>query len=242
MRSIRESQSTGKETAGASWSIATAGFIRANGRMTLGMAGDLSCTPMEICSKGTLERGKPMGREFMFGGNLVKSMRESGAMDKGMVKVSGKTPKMISTKGLGSATEPRGMAFIFGTMEIDMKENGNGVLNMDRALISLLMEIFTSANIRMESLMGMGLIPGLMDPLMSGTSWRVSSTGEVFGETKKKLKPTFTEESMFKIKRMDMVNTNGKVGTIMRVNIKKTKETDSVPLHGQMAPSMSDNG
>ncbi len=55
------------------------------------------------------------------------------------------------------------MVFINGKMEIDMKENGRIVLNMDKELICFLMLILTLDNIRMGSLMVQANTNGTME-------------------------------------------------------------------------------
>lgn len=55
------------------------------------------------------------------------------------------------------------MVFINGKMEIDMKENGRIVLNMDKELICFLILILTLDNIRMGSLMVQANTNGTME-------------------------------------------------------------------------------
>ena len=58
------------------------------------------------------------------------------------------------------------MAFLHGVMAINMKENGMQILNMERELSFLIMVIPIKGNTKMESLMGMGYILGLMGVIM----------------------------------------------------------------------------
>jgi hypothetical protein len=70
----------------------------------------------------------------------------------------------------GPRAKQMAMAFINGKMEIDMKENGNFVLNMAKAQICLQTETFTQDSIPKENHMVSGSTSGKILQFMSGNS------------------------------------------------------------------------
>lgn len=70
---------------------------------------------------------------------------------------------MILISVNGAHQKLRDTECIRGKMVTDMKENGNAVLNMDKELISLLMEIFTQVNTKMVNQMAKVNILGKTD-------------------------------------------------------------------------------
>jgi hypothetical protein len=105
---------------------------------------------METLIKESLLAAKLTAKEHISGG-MAKSMMVSGTKAKSPAMVSGKASMGIPISASGKIARQKAMEFMYGLMEIDMKESGTCVSDMEMELTSLQMEITIPANTCRES-------------------------------------------------------------------------------------------
>lgn len=117
-------------------------FTKGNGSMMLKEDLELKNSLMEIYLKENIFMENLM-ELVLISGVTDKDMMGSGSMDSSKVQECGEGKKETRTKDNGSMENLMDMEFIHGRMEIHMKDNLKIVLNMDKVLKDLQMEIST---------------------------------------------------------------------------------------------------
>ena len=93
-------------------------------------------------------------------GQMVKHMTVAGYRGAKMAMVSGKDQTVTGTWENGKIIKLGDMEFINGLMETNTRVTGEQVSNMDKEQTTLLIKMFTLANIKTENQMAMANING----------------------------------------------------------------------------------
>lgn len=111
---------------------------------------DMSVIQTGISMRDHLRKVEHVDKGSMFG-SQGRSMMENGNKELSKAMEFGKELKVILTLVNGMTLRPMAMVFILGRTGIGMRESGTLVLNTDRELIYLQMEMFTLGLMSEES-------------------------------------------------------------------------------------------
>jgi len=118
------------------------------------------------------------------------------------------------------------MEFIRGVMEIGMRGSGNHVSSMAMVQTSFLTEIFILAIIKMENLMAMANIFGLLEVVMSEISKKASNMEKESSRIRREPFPTHTKANITMMLNKEKESSGGQAEMCMLVATKMMKETD----------------
>ena len=168
-------------------------------------------------------------------GLTAKSTKANGSQDSKKGKEYGREFSVILISGNGDNLKQQATACINGRMVINTRENGSTASSMDKALTSLLTEIFSQAPIAMESQRVKVNTNGKMEVYTLVSFKMDSNMVEANGESDLMLKTaTCMKDNTRMTRRTAWVNSPGKAATFIKVAIKMTKDTAMERCTGKM--------
>ena len=177
-------------------------------------------------------------------GKIEKFMMVNGIKDWRKDMAFGKEVAMIAILVNGLVQKHMATVSILGRMEIDMKDSGECVWNMDKDMIIFAMEILTLVIILMENLTEKENIFGLPDKFIQEIFTKDLNKVEESGGVVKinPQRQTFTKVSIIMTKSMVKVFSLGQLAIFTKAIILKMNVMETDKCYGPTAACMKVNG
>jgi hypothetical protein len=231
----------GKDMEVGLWSTKMAGNMRGSGTLMWEMGEALRDIPMVIIIMGISRMEKLMAREFTHG-QMGKFMMENGIKASSTAMEFGKGFLATLTLENGVGLRLRDMVFTIGNQVIDMRENGNNALNMDREQIYLLMEMYILANTKKANLMVKGSIHGGMAKFILESLRLAWNMVKGNGKAGRAHNAIHMRVIMHMTRNLAMVFFSGQAAIVIRENIKMMNGMVMEKWSGLMAACIKENG